>query len=100
MQEGFFKGVYEIVKTIPFGKVTTYGKIARLLGNPKMSRQVGWALHSNPSPDTIPCYRVVNRFGGLSPAFAFGGETVQRALLESEGVEFNEKGLVKTEFFI
>lgn len=85
---GFFAKVYEIVKQIPPGKVTTYGAIARMCGNPRMSRQVGWALHVNPEPYVIPCHRVVNREGKLAGAFAFGGENVQRELLESEGVEF------------
>ena len=96
----FFEEVYRIVKLIPYGKVMTYGDIAELLGNKRMARQVGWALHVNPSPETIPCYRVVNRFGGLSSAFAFGGINRQRELLEKEGVKFDEKGLVKPCFFV
>ena len=85
---GFFTRVYEVVKQIPQGKVTTYGAIARIVGNPRMSRQVGWALHVNPEPYVIPCHRVVNRQGKLSGAFAFGGKNVQRDLLVGEGVEF------------
>lgn len=96
----FFEQVYEVVKKIPYGTVMSYGDIAELLGNKKMSRQVGWALHANPSPETIPCYRVVNRFGQVSKAFVFGGENVQRALLEKEGVIFDEKGRVKPCFFV
>ena len=96
----FFEKVYEIVKTIPYGKVMTYGDIARLTGNPRSARQVGWALHVNPSPETIPCYRVVNRFGQVSTAFAFGGATRQRELLEQEGITFDEKGCVKPCFFV
>ena len=86
--DGFFDKVYEIVKKIPKGKVTTYGTIAKLCGNPRMSRQVGWALHVNPEPYVTPCHRVVNREGKLSGAFAFGGKNVQHDLLEAEGVEF------------
>ena len=86
--DGFFNKVYDIVKQIPRGKVTTYGAIARLTGNPRMSRQVGWALHVNPQPYVVPCHRVVNRNGKLSGAFAFGGMDVQRNLLIDEGVEF------------
>lgn len=82
----FFEKVYTQVRRIPVGKVATYGQIARLCGNPRMSRQVGWALHSNPHPIEIPCHRVVNRYGELAPAFAFGGVDVQRHLLEYEGV--------------
>lgn len=91
----FYQRVYREVQRIPWGKVATYGQIALLAGSPRASRVVGYALHVNPSPgEAIPCHRVVNRFGGLAPAFAFGGEDRQRALLESEGVSFNREGLV------
>lgn len=82
----FYDVVYEQVKKIPKGKVATYGQIAFLCGSPRASRAVGYALHFNPDPYSIPCYRVVNRFGGLAPAFAFGGREVQKALLENDGV--------------
>ena len=90
----FFETVYNIVRQIPHGKVATYGQVARLAGNPRMSRQVGWALHSNPSQITIPCHRIVNRFGECSGSFAFGGADIQRELLESEGVSFTDDGKV------
>ncbi len=96
----FFERVYEVVKKVPYGKVITYGQIAKILGNAKMARQVGWALHVNPSPEEIPCYRVVNKRGEVSKAFAFGGESVQRAKLEAEGIIFDEKGRVNPCFFI
>ena len=83
-----FQQVYEIVEMIPRGKVATYGQIATLLGNPRMSRVVGYALHVNPDPEKIPCYRVVNKQGEVSSAFAFGGPNRQRELLENEGIEF------------
>lgn len=83
----FYDKVYEVVKRIPVGKVATYGQIAAVLGSPRASRAVGYALHSNPAPGVIPCHRVVNRFGRTAPAFAFGGEDVQEKLLEAEGVE-------------
>ena len=83
----FFERVYEYVKTVPRGKVVTYGQVAAAVGAPRCARQVGWALHVNPEPGVIPCHRVVNRFGRLAPAFAFGGEEVQASLLEAEGVE-------------
>lgn len=92
--DGFFKSVYEQVKQIPEGKVATYGQIARLCGNARMSRQVGWALHVNPEPYVTPCHRVVTKEGNLSRAFAFGGENVQKELLEKEGVTFLENGAV------
>ncbi len=95
-----FEQVYEIVKQIPYGRVMSYGQIALLLGNKRLSRVVGYALHKNPSPETIPCYRVVNKEGRVSSAFAFGGENVQRVLLEKEGVKFDRKGCVKPCFFV
>lgn len=81
-----FDQVYSIVTQIPYGQVATYGQIAKLAGNKNLSRVVGYALHANPDPDTIPCYRVVNRFGQVSSAFAFGGENQQIRLLENEGI--------------
>ena len=81
------KRIYEAVKRIPKGRVATYGKVAEMAGNPRMSRAVGNALHKNPDPDHIPCYRVVNSKGELAGAFAFGGEEVQRKLLEADGIE-------------
>ncbi len=83
----FFEKVYEAVKKIPEGKVATYGQIAYAVGAPRAARQVGWALHVNPEPGIIPCHRVVNRFGRLSSAFAFGGEEAQAGLLRAESVE-------------
>ena len=96
-KNGFFQRVYETVKTIPRGKVATYGQIARLCGNPRMSRQVGWALHVNPGPYVTPCHRVVNRNGRLAPAFAFGGQDVQKKLLTDEGVSFVDEYVVDME---
>ena len=81
------KRIYEAVKQIPKGRVATYGKDAEMAGNPRMSRADGNALHKNPDPDHIPCYRVVNSKGELAGAFAFGGEEVQRKLLEADGIE-------------
>ena len=85
-----FQHVYKIVKQIPPGKVATYGQIARLIGNPRWSQMVGFALHVNPEPGIVPCHRVVNRFGDPSSAFAFGGLNRQVALLEAEGVQFED----------
>ena len=89
-----FEKIYEVVKTIPKGKVATYGQVALLAGNPRWARVVGYALHVNPEPGVIPCHRVVNRFGKTSVAFAFGGEDMQRRLLEEEGVVFESDGTV------
>ena len=81
------KRIYEAVKKIPKGKVATYGQVAELAGNKKMSRAVGNALHKNPEPGVIPCHRVVNSKGELAGGFAFGGLGVQAKLLFEEGVE-------------
>lgn len=81
------KRIYEAVKKIPKGKVATYGQVAELAGNKKMSRAVGNALHKNPEPGVIPCHRVVNSKGELAGEFAFGGSGVQARLLLEEGVE-------------
>lgn len=81
------KRIYEAVKKIPRGKVATYGQVAELAGDKKMARAVGNALHKNPDPDTIPCYRVVNAKGELAGKFAFGGADVQAKLLEADGIE-------------
>ncbi|MCC8131136.1 MAG: MGMT family protein [Oscillospiraceae bacterium] len=89
-----FDIIYETVKLIPKGKVATYGQVATISGNPRWSRVVGYALHRNPEPGVIPCHRVVMKDGSLTPAFAFGGESRQREMLESEGVEFLTDGRV------
>lgn len=81
------KRIYNAVRQIPRGRVATYGQIAELAGDKKMARAVGNALHHNPDPDTIPCYRVVNAKGELSGAFAFGGMHSQEALLRADGIE-------------
>ena len=83
------KRIYEAVKRIPKGHVATYGQVAEMAGNAKMSRAVGNALHKNPDPDIIPCFRVVNSKGELSGNFAFG-EGVQERLLREDGVEVTE----------
>jgi len=92
-----FEEIYEEVMLIPHGMVASYGYIACRLGNPRLSRVVGYALHVNPRPGAIPCHRVVMKDGTLSPAFAFGGENRQRALLEGEGVVFLPDGRVNME---
>lgn len=80
------KRIYEAVKKNPYGHVATYSQIAEIAGNRKMSRAVGNALHKNPDPDHIPCFRVVNARGELSGEFAFGGSGAQKKLLEAEGI--------------
>ena len=79
--------IYEAVKKIPKGRVATYGQVAELAGDKKMARAVGNALHKNPDPENIPCYRVVNSKGELAGEFAFGGAGAQARLLEAEDIE-------------
>ena len=93
----FYEKVYKAVSEIPRGKVATYGQIARMCASPRASRIVGGALHKNPLPGVIPCHRVVNRFGGLAPDFAFGGKDAQKALLNAEGVFVDENYTVELE---
>ena len=80
--------IYEAVKLVPKGYVATYGQVAEAVGNPRLSRVVGYALHVNPEPGVIPCHRIVKRDGEVSSAFAFGGANRQVELLQAEGVGF------------
>ena len=81
-----FDLIYDVVRQIPRGTVATYGQVAALAGNKRWVRVVGFALHVNPDPEGIPCYRVVNRDGQVSSAFAFGGGNRQIELLEADGI--------------
>ena len=90
------KRIYEAVQKIPKGTVATYGQIAELAGDKKMARAVGNALHKNPDPEHIPCFRVVNGKGELAGEFAFGGEGGQSRLLEEDGIPV-ENGRVDLE---
>lgn len=87
-----FEKIYDVVRTIPMGRVATYGQVAMLAGNPRWARVVGYALHNNPRPGEIPCHRVVNREGRVAAAFAFGGGHTQRQMLENEGIIFEPDG--------
>lgn len=99
MSGSVFERIYQVVRLIPYGRVATYGQVAALAGNPRWSRVVGYALHVNPDPQGIPCYRVVNRLGEVSSAFAFGGENAQIDLLQGEGVEFLPDGRVNLSLY-
>ena len=83
---GLFKKVYETVKTIPQGKVATYGQVAKLIGTRDV-RKIGWALHANKIAE-VPCHRVVSKEGKLAKNFAFNGAEEQKNRLEAEGVTF------------
>ena len=85
--ESFTKQVLELLLTIPKGKVVTYGQIAVALGSIRYARAVGYALHRNPDGEKYPCYKVVNKDGGLAPAFVFGGIDEQKRRLEADGIE-------------
>ena len=89
-----FERVYEAVKQIPEGSVASYGQVAEAIGNRRLSRVVGYALHVNPQPGVIPCHRVVKRDGEVSEAFAFGGANRQVELLRAEGVGFRDESHV------
>ena len=85
----FSDKVFEAVRQIPRGQVTTYSDVARAIGHPRSARYVGYALRNNPEPgEVIPCHRVIFADGRISDGFAFGGPDVQRSLLEGEGVPF------------
>lgn len=93
-EEGFFCQVYQLVAQIPLGKVATYGQIALLAGRPRAARMVGWAMASAPPEKKLPCHRVVAGTGRLAPGDIFGGEGIQRQLLEEEGVAFLPDGRI------
>lgn len=95
-----FEKIYEVVKRIPKGRVATYGQVAALAGNRRLSRVVGYALHVNPDSENIPCYRVVNRFGEVSKAFAFGGENMQIVLLRADGIKVSDEGKVDLDTYL
>jgi methylated-DNA-protein-cysteine methyltransferase-like protein len=85
--EGFFYKVHEVAKLIPFGKVTSYGAIAKYLGASGSARMVGWAMNASHKDPSVPAHRVVNRVGLLSGKHHFEGTNLMQQLLESEGVE-------------
>lgn len=91
--DGFFERVYTVVRSVPTGKVTTYGAIAKAL-HTSDARRVGQALHANPDGAKTPCHRVVFSDGRLAPGYAFGGPREQLRILELEGVAFTGDGRV------
>ena len=93
----FFQRVYSVVKTIPEGRVTTYGLIAKKLGAAKSSRTVGWALNACHNDSSIPAHRVVNRNGLLTGKHHFGGTKVMQQLLENEGILIKENKILNLE---
>lgn len=92
--ENFFERVYEIARQIPYGKVTSYGAIAKALGAARSSRMVGWAMNASHNMDDVPAHRVVNRLGLLSGKHHFDGTNLMQQLLESEGVKVVDNQIV------
>lgn len=92
--ENFFERVYEVTRQIPYGKVTSYGAIAKALGAARSARMVGWAMNASHNREDIPAHRVVNRLGLLSGKHHFGGTNLMQQLLESEGVEVIDNQIV------
>lgn len=94
-KETFFEKVYEVVRRIPRGRVTSYGAIAEFLGTRGSARMVGWAMNaSHATPDNVPAHRVVNRNGLLTGKHHFGGPNVMKQLLESEGIRVEDDKVV------
>ena len=86
-QDNFFLRVYQVVRHIPFGRVTSYGAIARYLGSAKSARMVGWAMNASHSQHDVPAHRVVNRVGMLTGKHHFAGTHLMQQLLENEGIK-------------
>lgn len=95
----FFAQVYKVVCRIPPGKVATYGQIARILGQPRSARTVGWALRSMPEGSGVPWQRVVNAKGTISFRPESPGAAIQQVLLEEEGVVFDQEGRIDLKTF-
>jgi len=91
---GFFAQVHAVVAKIPVGKVMTYGQIADVLHNICSARYVGYAMRAAPDHKNLPCHRVVNKTGDLSPGGNFGGKENHQRILEAEGVPFTQQGRI------
>ena len=96
----FFEKVYDVVREIPFGRVCSYGLIARYLGSPQSARMVGWALNASHIKEDVPAHRVVNRIGLLTGKQHFEGSNLMQQLLESEGIQIKENQVVDFEQFV
>lgn len=97
MEENFFERVYQIVRQIPQGRVTSYGAIAKALGATRSARMVGWAMNASHNLEDVPAHRVVNRNGMLSGKHHFQGTNLMQQLLESEGVVVVDNQIVNFE---
>ena len=95
--DNFFERVYEVARQIPYGKVTSYGAIAKVLGAARSARMVGWAMNASHNLEEVPAHRVVNRNGLLTGKHHFDGTNLMQQLLENEGVVVKENQIVDLE---
>jgi len=99
-ETSLYEMIYDMVCSVPEGKVASYGQIARLIGRPRNARQVGYALAALPNDHEVPWHRVVNSKGEISARSKAGYEDYQRILLEEEGIEFNPAGRIYLKQFL
>ena len=97
ISDSFFERVYAIVRQIPYGRVTSYGAIAKALGTARSARMVGWAMNASHGLEDVPAHRVVNRKGLLTGKHHFDGTYLMQQLLESEGVSIKDNQIVDLE---
>jgi methylated-DNA-protein-cysteine methyltransferase-like protein len=95
--DNFFERVYEVARQIPYGKVTSYGAIAKVLGAARSARMVGWAMNASHNLEDVPAHRVVNRNGLLTGKHHFDGTNLMQQLLESEGIVVKENQIIDFE---
>jgi methylated-DNA-protein-cysteine methyltransferase-like protein len=95
--DNFFERVYAVARQIPYGKVTSYGAIAKSLGTARSARMVGWAMNAAHNLDDVPAHRVVNRKGVLTGKHHFDGSNLMQQLLESEGITVVENQIIDFE---
>ncbi len=96
-EDNFFEKVYQVARQIPFGRVTSYGAIAKYLGAARSARMVGWAMNGSHGREDVPAHRVVNRIGLLSGKHHFGGTNLMQQLLENEGIVIRDNQVVDFE---
>jgi methylated-DNA-protein-cysteine methyltransferase-like protein len=92
-EQSFFDKVYQVAQQIPYGRVTSYGAIAKYLGAARSARMVGWAMNNSSAKD-VPAHRVVNRLGVLTGKHHFGGTNLMQQLLENEGIQVKDNQIV------
>jgi methylated-DNA-protein-cysteine methyltransferase-like protein len=95
--DNFFERVYAVARQIPYGKITSYGAIAKVLGAARSARMVGWAMNASHNLEDVPAHRVVNRIGLLTGKHHFDGTNLMQQLLESEGIEVIDNQIIDFE---